>query len=359
VIVLGVSLCLFLAFAPLPCLAQRIGKGLSFAQIAFGGGYETVINLTNRGTATYSGNLVLRPTDPTRPFPARVNGSPLNAGNAAAITLNPGATLSLSITSGDASLGTVTGFAIVSPAQAQLPYLLEGNLTYYLRSANGTITDSVGVAPSTPTLGTAIPFDDFETVALALANNGPQTTTIRLTVFDDKNAQVGATTQTLAGNQQVPRFLFQFFPGVSLTRGRVEIQSDFPFLGTALTFVEGSQASSLPFLSSMKLYDVAFDIGGFQGSVHLYLTLEGIYAKAYDVEFENGVPAPGAFTNWAGILQDGELVMAEREDSNGVCYVRIPAFSLSKATQSGKAVCVDENLPGTVFQGTITVTAIK
>ena len=36
-----------------------IGRDLAFAQIAVGGGYETVLNLTNRGTTTYTGTFSL------------------------------------------------------------------------------------------------------------------------------------------------------------------------------------------------------------------------------------------------------------------------------------------------------------
>ncbi len=34
-------------------------KDLAFAQIAAGGGYETVLNATNRGASSYSGTLTL------------------------------------------------------------------------------------------------------------------------------------------------------------------------------------------------------------------------------------------------------------------------------------------------------------
>jgi hypothetical protein len=357
--VFAVALFFVVAFSSFPAYAQRPGKALVFAQIAFGGGYETVANLTNRGTMAYTGTLTLRASDPTKPFPALVNGSPLAAGMGLNLALDAGATATFRITSGDASAGTVSGFATIFPGNGVSDTLLEGNLTYYVKSADGTIVDSVGVAPSTPVPQAVIPFDDFQTVALALANTSPQTTTIRLTVFDDKNVQVGAAAQTLASNQQVPKFLFQYFPGVSLTRGRVEIQSDFFFVGTALTFVKGSQASSLPFLPSWNLYDITGSILGEQFAVRFYLALDGLSAKAYAVDIQNGAPVPGSFTDFTGIWQSGELVMIEREGSNEVCYTRIPAFSPSKATQSGKIVCVGEDLPGTVVQGTLTVRAIN
>ncbi|MBI4471353.1 MAG: hypothetical protein HY646_01715, partial [Acidobacteria bacterium] len=133
------NLLLILLSVSATAFAQRPGKSLTFAQVAFGGGYETVLNLTNRGTAAYNGTLTLRPTDPTRPYPARVNGNSVSAGMN--LTLNPGATESLRITSGDASAGILSGFAIIRSTNPESDSLLEGNLTYYVKSAGGAILD--------------------------------------------------------------------------------------------------------------------------------------------------------------------------------------------------------------------------
>src|SRR5437867_1309215 len=360
-----VSLLLILLSVPATAFAQVIpGKTLEFAQIAFGGGYETVLNLTNRGTSAFSGRLALFPTDSTKPFPAVVNGNPVSGGMN--LALSAGATASLRITSGDASAGTLSGFARIVTTNQENASLLEGNLTYYVKSADGTIVDSVGVAPSTRILQAVIAFDDFQTVALALANhNGAnQTATTKLTLLDDKNTQIGTATQALANDQQVPKFLYQFFPGVSLTKGRVEIQSDRPFFGTALTFVKGGQAASLPFLPAIKLYNLTLKGLGQTLTSQAYFTLESGYVTGYGVNTVNGVPQPDSIEQITGLVTNGNLELFAHTDRGTstelVFYVLVPGFDPSgKSTQSGTAVLYFVNPPSVAAQGTVTLTAIN
>jgi hypothetical protein len=48
------SVVFLLLGVPVTGWAQLPGKDLAFAQIAFGGGYETVLNLTNRGDVPHT-----------------------------------------------------------------------------------------------------------------------------------------------------------------------------------------------------------------------------------------------------------------------------------------------------------------
>lgn len=101
--------------------------------------------------------------------------------------------------------------------------------------------DSVGVVPSSRLFKAVIPFDGFQSVALAPArfSGGPEAMPITLTLFDDKGVRVGSADQALAPSQHTAKFLYQFFPAVSSTR-RVEIRSsDRPFIGTALLLPGG------------------------------------------------------------------------------------------------------------------------
>jgi hypothetical protein len=358
-----VSLLLLLLGAPATTYAQP-GKILRFAQIAFGGGYETVINVTNRGTAAFNGRLNLLPSDPAKPFPALVNGTPVST--VSTVLLDPGATASLRITSGDASAGTVSGYAFIGTPNPETDSLLEGNLTYYVKSADGTILDSVGVAPSMPVTSTAVPFDDFETVALALANLTGADLNINLTLLDDKNARIGGTTLTLAKNQQVPKFLYQIFPGASLQKGRVEIQAAGPFIGSALTFAKGGQASSLPFPASTNLYELTLNFVSQSYTGHVYITFEAAYASGYVVDVENGVPLQPFSEHSeriAGFLVSGNLELfshsSRGKGDEDITYVLIPGFNPSKDTQSGTALIYAVNPPGVFGQTTVTVKSIR
>jgi hypothetical protein len=279
------------------------------------------------------------------------------------LALNPGATASLRITSGDASLGTLSGFATIVNTARESASLLEGNLTYYVKSGDGTIVDSVGVAPSSEILQAVIPFDDFETVALALANRNAanQTATVKLTLFDDKNAQMGTATQPLAKNQQVPRFLYQFFPGVSMTKGRVEIQSDRPFLGTALTFVKGGQASSLPFLPSIKLYDFTVRAAGQVFTGQVYIAANGPHVTGFAVNTENGVPQPSSLDQITGILKNGNLELFAHANRGRIdeliFYLLFTGFNPLQRTQDGSVLLYFVNPPAVAALGTVTITA--
>jgi len=359
-------LCILLILLPAAAFGQDFfpAKDLAFAQIAVGGGYETVLNVTNRGTSVYNGTLTLIPADRTKAFPTVINGTapsgPLD------LAINPGATASFRITSGDASLGTLSGFATITSADRNQPSMLEGNLTYYVKSSDGTIVDSAGVAPSNQVFQTVIPFDDFLTVALALVYQAPadQTAGLSITVFDDKNVQVGTTNQALRGGQQVAKFLWQYFPYARLTKGRVEIQSDRLFIGTALTFVKGSQASSLPFLPSMKVYNYSGSYPGNTITGKMYFCFNGPYMTGYvRIETINGAAVPLGIDQISGVLKNGNLEIYIHQgrgtSMENLGYLLITGYSPSQATQSGTAVGFFVNPPGVLGTGNVTFTAVN
>ncbi len=337
---------------PLVAVAQDIypTKDLAFAQVAAGSGYETVLNITNRGTSPYTGTLSLTRSSGA-PWSALVNGNPMNG--TLNLVVNPGATVSLRITLGDPSLGVQSGFAVIRDADYTQASTVEGTLTYYVRSSNGTILDSIGVAPSSEVLQTVIPFDDFTTIALAMANINAAglTANIKLTLFDDKNTQVGsAANQAISVNNQVPRYLYQYFPGVVLTKGRVEIQSDQLILGTALTFTS-NQYSSLPFVGAVKAYNYSVNAGSIVTSGQVFVRVDSPYVTGF---------ADGEIM---GNLHNGNLRIYAHgnggQPTEYIMYAKIPAFDLSKATQSGPIIYYYVNPPSVAAQGTITLTAIN
>jgi hypothetical protein len=347
-----------LLVVPVTLFAQP-GKSLNFAQIAFGGGYETVLNVTNRGIAPFNGSFNLAPSDRSKPFPAVVNDVPLSG--PVSLRVAPGATTTLTIKSGNPSLGVLSGWGAISSTAPEAPSLLEGNLTYYIKSENGTVLDSVGVLPSVSLLQAVVPFDDFQSVALALANISNQPATVTLTVFDAANTQVGATTQTLAGAQQVPRFLSQFVPGVSLTKGRVEIRSNRLINGTALTFAGSGQASSLPLLPSMKLYEFRLRAGTDTYTGHVYCSVIGNLVSGYVIDLEDGTPVSDSLDPFAAVVDDsGTLRLLDREGSNEISEVVIPNFNLAAATLNGTFTLYRLNAPGGVIvEGTVTMIALN
>jgi len=233
--------------------AQDIDKELAFAQIAAGPGLNSVLNIANRGTTTYTGSFNL--------FTMSADGSSSLAWNP---TINGTATtngqLAISIPAGNTQTLTITapslqvGFGTITPTGSSSTddsSFLEGDLTYYFMSGQ-TVTDSVGVGPSAQIYLTSIPFDNFSNIALALANAN-SSASVQLTLYSDSGS-VANQTLSMAQNAHVAKYLSEIFPGVQLTGGRLDILSQTYIYGIALTQA-GSQFSSLPFDAANKMFN--------------------------------------------------------------------------------------------------------
>ncbi len=325
------SFVLLLVLVPLTAHAQVLypKKDLAFAQVAAGGGYETVLNVTNRGPNTYNGvlnlyHLTLQAWNPL------VNGTRITNGKLN-VSLNKGVTASYRITQDG---GTEAGFAILVASDLALDNYLEGTLTYYIRSSTGDLVDSVGVQPSSEIYLTTIPFDDFSTLALALANANTKGASARLSLFSDTNASISTLDRPLASGEHLAVYLRQLFPSVQMTKGRLEISSDQPIIGTALTDI-GGQFSSLPLLPAVKAY--TFNVGGFGYSGQISLWFDGPYVQGYArATTVGGVPDPQPDTlHLVGTLVDGVLqlsVTGQPTSDQQLSYILVNPFSLSQTT---------------------------
>jgi len=267
-------------------------KDLVFAQVAAGGGYESLITVTNRGTQSYLGMIQFYKQDLTQlpnnvgvAWNPTVNGTQV-VGGLVPLTIPAGSTVTFVITS---SGPTEVGFAIFKAANLDQTNFLEGSLTYFVKSGT-KIDDAIGVLPSTQIIGACIPFEDFSTIALAFANTDGEgkTAAVKLTLYSEGNVQV-STPQTLvlfrSGHKAV--YLWQLFPGVNLKRGRVEIESDVYISATALTQAPGLQFSAIPMNSTSATYSV-FTSG--PGVLLLRMTLwsNGIFANGYIMVSQSG-----------------------------------------------------------------------
>ncbi len=184
---------------------------------------------------------------------------------------------------------------------------INGNLTYFFLT-DGALTDSIGVGPSTEIYRSTIPFQDFSTIALALANQDPTAKDVVLklrqadgTVEETKNVQ-------LAGNAHDARFLDQIFDATTVTGGRVDIESNELIFGTAVTFLDG-QISTLPMQPARVEYDFRgdFDDEGPMTTGKVTLWSEGNFLRGYlETRVGDGVPFdnPEAIPI-AGDLNDG------------------------------------------------------
>lgn len=334
-------------------------KDIVFGQVAAGGDYETVITLTNRGIETYAGTLKFYQGEGKNWSPI-VNGTPISDGRIP-VSITAGATATYHVTGASLS----AGFAYVvasSPAQTNF---VEGNLTYLIRSG-AVLVDSIGVAPSMEFYLSTIPFEDFNTIALALANGDTSNKTAKVTLrlFSDTNANMGSTELSLGPSWHIPKFLNQFFPNTGLSKGRIEIVSDVPIFGTALTLLSG-QFSSLPLLPSLHAYTFvasAPDGMNFNGDASIWV--EGPFVKGYlRVALYNGGVVTAAPYPLYGRLINKTLMLftwantAPYVYQEGTMYLKIENFSF--ATDSLTADWIATSVPAVEsYLGRITLSRV-
>lgn len=230
-------------------------KDAVFGQVVVGGGYETIINIANRGSREYVGTLNLFRTENgvSIPWNPLVNGAAVQNGEYE-IEIQPGATVTLRLTGSQ----LLSGAAVLLSENLRLDNLIEANLTYRVRTG-GQVTDSVGIAPSKEFYRASIPFEKFTETALALVNgdlSGEKTATVELTLVSTDGTPLGNQhIVTLGPFSHLARFLHELFQGQTLDGGRVEIASDYPIFGTALTLT-GGEFSSLPLEPAPVTYSI-------------------------------------------------------------------------------------------------------
>ncbi len=275
---------------------------LLFGQVAIGGqgdlAIETVISATNSGSQIYNGVFSFWTGEGVSWNPL-VNGAATTNGQHA-ITIPPNETLSLSLTGTTIESGSASLRGTGPPETA-----VDGNLTYFFRTA-GTLTDSIGVGPSREIYRATLPFQDFSTIALALANQDTSAKNIRLRLRAADGTVAENHQLALVGNGHRPRFLSEFFQTTSVVAGRVDIEADQPIFGTALTLTEG-EISTLPLEAARVEYSFRTDAA--DGTVTLgKITL---WAEGFlHVTEEDGVAVAVAPVAVGGRLQDGVLRLA-------------------------------------------------
>ena len=307
-------------------------KDLAFAQVAVGGGLETVINITNRGESTYSGNLYFRHGNNLDWNPT-VNGTPVTLG-VLPVSISSGATVTLRVTGTEIH----TGFAVLYANNLNFTSVLEGNLTYYIKSGQ-TVLDSVGIAPSRELYQTSIAFDNFSTIVLALANLSQSTTaTITFDLFNANGFWVTTSQVFLSPRMHTAQYLTELFNQAGTQAGKVEISSfPVPFIGTAGTLV-GGELSALPLEASPITYDMSGTVGTgtFLGQVVIWVEGELVQGFVTFTRFnqQNVIetyPLAGQLVPWEmrlGFYGSGPSF----GNVDTVAYILIPQFSFSAQT---------------------------
>ena len=207
-----------------------------------------------------------------------VNGAAVENGEYV-IEIQPGATVTLRLTGSQLR----SGAAVLRSDDLRLDNLIEANLTYRILE-NGQVSDSVGISPSKEFYRASIPFEKFAETALALVNGdstNERTARVALTLYSGDGTQLGNQRMlTLGPFSHLARFLHELFQGQTLDGGRVEIASDYPIFGTALTLT-GGEFSSLPLEPAPVTYSVRLDAGESYATGELSLWADGSFIRGF------------------------------------------------------------------------------
>ena len=282
-------------------------KDAVFGQVVVGGGYETIINLGNRGTQPYEGTLNLFRTEngASIAWNPTINGAAVENGEYE-IEIQPGATVTLRLTGSQ----LLSGAAVLLSKTLRLDDLIETNLTYRILE-DGQVSDSVGISPSKEFYRASIPFEKFSETALALVNGDltdKKTASVALTLYSGDGTRLGKQhVLTLGPFSHLARFLHELFRGETLDGGRVEIASDIPIFGTALTLT-GGEFSSLPLEPAPVTYSVRLETGESYATGELALWAEGSFMRGYMMMSSlDGEAFEPEFSLVNGELENGRL----------------------------------------------------
>ncbi len=252
-------------------------KDAAFGQVAVGKEIKTVINLTNRGTYPYQGTIIFLKGE-NEIWNPLVNESPVSNGEYM-VEIQPNSTTTIRVSGNQLQ----SGAALLISQDLLLDNFVEANLTYFV-GTDGEITDSVGVSPSQEFYLASVPFENFDAIALALVNgdlSAERLARVSLRLFDQDGSQLDTKTLEMGSLFHFAKFLSELFPEISLQFGKVEISSDFPIFGTALTLEKG-QLSSLPLQPSPVSYSSRLiTSGGSVATGGMTLWAEGFFVTGY------------------------------------------------------------------------------
>jgi len=216
------TIVVFGPFAVTAAFPNSDDSQIIFPHIADGGGYRTVLLLTN-GTGSATTATVAFFTNAGAPLIVTIGGT---AASSFPITIPAGG--SAKIETAGAGKDTSTGWAKVTTSPAAG---LNGNAVFQLFK-EGALFSEASVQAAVPAIRVEFYADEeggFNT-GLALANPGTATAAGTLTLRGSNGEIVGTSPVSLAPGHQTASFLFQLLPGVpsgraeiNLTRGTLSV----------------------------------------------------------------------------------------------------------------------------------------
>ncbi|MGA2435439.1 MAG: hypothetical protein ABSG25_09150, partial [Bryobacteraceae bacterium] len=206
------------ALTSLPVLANVGTSGGTMAQVASGGGWQTLFTLVNTGTSSATATLNFfdntgSPLSLPLSFP---QGGTSVQESSVSQTIPAGATLLIS-TAGDSAVNSVTGSAQLTTS---------GNVSGFAIFQESGQEAVVPLEVSRVNSYTLV-FDNTNNLAtgIALANDSAQQASVPVTLRDATGAALAATTVVLPANGHVSEMLTDLFPAAVNLSGTVEFDT--------------------------------------------------------------------------------------------------------------------------------------
>ncbi len=213
--------------------------GTFFPQAAVGGGWSTVLTVTNTGDATASGNLLL--TDQHGgAFSAKFE--PGNTvGSSVPIVVPPAATIFLTAGPVNSTDAQKSGWAKLETTGGSL-----SGVATFQYSPQGPLQTAAGVLPSAPMQYATIAVDNDDTqqryVGYAVANPSSENLVVKMAVVDPNGTVVDdSVTIRLGPKEQIARFLHEDLSSTLKFKGSMVLraQGGLSFVAVALVQNQG------------------------------------------------------------------------------------------------------------------------
>ncbi len=179
-----------------------------FAQVAVGGGWDTVFTFLNTGTDAVTGNLILTASDGT-PLNVSVDTPTPSTGSSIPISIPAGGVQILTASPVNSTDPTKTGWGMVESSGGQVGGV--GTFQYF--GGGGSLVTVAGVLSASPVTNATIPVDNDtgqnREVGYAIANVGTSPLTIKADVVDTSGTVQTSFNINLNAGAQLARFLFQ------------------------------------------------------------------------------------------------------------------------------------------------------
>lgn len=196
----------------------------SFAQVGDGGGIRTTFLLINQGSSTVAAEVIFASQEGA-PFSVTLNGQ---TDSSFSIEIPAGGAVKLT-TSGEGDQ-VRSGWASLE-ADGEI-----GAQLFFEIFSAGSLATQAAIEPNTgfKRADLFVNQQGRTRTGVAIANETGGQIAVRVTLTDQTGIELDQKVITLEAQSQISQFVDEFFPGVEITQGRLNLNSSGPFSVTTL-----------------------------------------------------------------------------------------------------------------------------